>query len=129
MPKTRDEVVTLAHRSLGVLAVDEVLTADQITFGGDVLVGLIDEIDATQGLSLSFDADSVPEAMYLPVAYLLAVELAPHYSIPPAYSRAAQIGKIRAYELSDDRDDRRDIDDNGTVSDAEAYVDGQAAFY
>lgn len=129
MAKTRLEVVTRAHRRLGVLAQDETLTADQIATGGEILVGIIDELESVQGLALSWGADSVPDGLYLPVAYLLAVDLAPEYEVAPRDTRARLIAQIRASELPDDREDRRDLDDNAVISDSEIDIDGRAAFY
>lgn len=119
----------MAHRRLGVLSADEGQTADMLAFGGDVLVGIVGELEAVQGLALTWDADSVPDGLYLPVAYLLAADLAAHYEVAPRDNRVTQIAKIRAYELPDDRDVRADLDDDGTVTDSEAYIDGQAAYY
>jgi hypothetical protein len=129
MPKTRLDVVTRAHRRLGVLAQDETLTADQIATGGEVLEGLIGEIESVQGLSLAWDADSVPDGLFLPVAYLLAVDLAPEYEVPPRDTRARLIAQIRAAELPDDRADRRDLDDDATVTTDEIDADSRAVFY
>ncbi len=129
MAKTRLEVVTRAHRRLGGLSPDETLTADQIATGGEILVGLVDELQATQGLTLSWDADSVPDGLYLPMAYLLAVDLAPEYEVAPRDTRARLIAQVRAYELPDDREDRADLDDDGTVTTTEAYVDGMAQYF
>jgi hypothetical protein len=129
MAKTKLDVVTRAHRRLGVLAQDETLTADQIATGGEVLEGLVAELEAVQGLSLSWDADSVPDGVFLPMAYLLAVDLSPEYEVPPRDARARLIAQIRAYELPDDREDRRDMDDDGIITDSEADADARAVYY
>lgn len=119
----------MAHRRLGVLSSDEPLTADQFAFGGDVLDGLIAEIEATQDMALTWDGDSVPDTLYLPVAYLLAADLAAHYDVAPRDGRSRLIAQIRAVELPDDREIRADLDDDLTVTDSEAYVDGEAQYY
>jgi hypothetical protein len=129
MAKTRTEVVAMAHRRLGVLSADEPLTADQYAFGGDLLDGLISEIGATQTLTLTWDGDTVPDTLYLPVAYLLAADIAAHYDVAPRDGRSRLIAQIRSVELPDDREIRADLDDDLTVSDSEEYVDGEAQFY
>ena len=102
MSKTRLEMVARAHRVLGLLATDEDPTADMIAFAGSALEGAIEELAYIQGVNVSFDADSVPEELFLPVGDLLAAEIADHYSVPgPIRSRA--IGRIRANLACDDR--------------------------
>ena len=129
MAKTAYEVVALAHRRLGVLSADEALQADQYEFGVSVLEGVIAELEAVQGLALTWDETNVPDGLFLPVAYLVAADLAAHYEIAPRDTRGRLILQIRAYELPDDREDRRDTDEDGAVSDEEVAADGRAAFY
>jgi hypothetical protein len=129
MAKTRDEIIRMAHRRLGVLAADEAPTADQHAYASAVLDGLVAELEGAQGIALSWDGTQADDGLFLPLAYLLAVDIGPHYDVPPRDSRAQLIGRIRAFEITDDREVRADLDDDGTVTDSEAYVDGQAAYY
>jgi hypothetical protein len=127
MAKNSLEIVAMAHRRLGLLSVDETPSADQDAFATEVLIGILGELETVHQISIS--EDSVPDGLFLPVAYLLACDLAAHYDEPARDSRAQMIARIRAAELPDDRPVRADLDDDGTVTDAEAYVDGQAAYY
>ena len=102
MAKTQAEVVARAHRTLGLLAADEVPTADMNAFAGNALEGAIEELAYVQGLAVTFDKTDVPDELFLAVSDLLAAEIAPHYGVNgPSRSRA--IARIRASLACDDR--------------------------
>ena len=102
MAKTQAEVVARAHRTLGLLAADEVPTADMDSFAGNALEGAIEELAYVQGLGVTFDQTDVPEELFLAVSDLLAAEIAPHYGVNgPSRSRA--LTRIRANLACDDR--------------------------
>lgn len=102
MAKTQAEVVARAHRTLGLLAADEVPTADMNAFAGNALDGVIEELTYGHGLSVTFDKTDVPDDLFLAVSDLLAAEVAPHYGVAgPSRSRA--ITRIRANLACDDR--------------------------
>ena len=44
MPKTKTDIVAHAHRMLGLLAADEVPTADMDAFAGTTLDGVLEEM-------------------------------------------------------------------------------------
>ena len=83
---------------------------------------------ATQGTFTAFDLDSTPQAALLPLSYLLATEIAPHYQVP-SEPRSRAMMRLRAYLFPDDREDRRDADEDGVISDAEEQAGKEAAFY
>lgn len=103
MTKTTAEVIARAHRELGLLAADEAPTADMDAYAQDALDGVIGELAAVQDVSVS--ASEVPDEVFIPLASLLAAEIAPHYGVQGP-SRARAIGRLRAIYLSDDREDR-----------------------
>lgn len=84
--KTRREVIDQAMRKLGVLAEDEVLTAAQIAEADEVLQGLYGELEAE--VAPSWTIDDVPQAAFLPLANLLASELAASFRVAPPVTRA-----------------------------------------
>jgi len=84
--KTRREVIDQAMRKLGVLAEDEALTAGQIAEADAVLEGLFGEIEAE--VPPSWTIDDVPLYAFLPLANLLASELAASFRVQPPVSRA-----------------------------------------
>ena len=129
MAKTRSDCVAMAHRRLGLLSVSRNVTADQIAFGGVVLDAVFEEVKELQGLAFAWTTDTVPDAVFLPLSYLLSVEIAPHYEVAPRDNRAQLIGRLRTYGFPDDRDDRRDLDDDGTITDAEIATDARAVYY
>lgn len=128
MTKTRLDVVQQAHRRLGVLSADEEASADQIAFAGEVLDALFAEVNAVQGLGFTWDLASVPDAAFLALSGLLATEIAPHYEIA-SEPRSRAMARLRAYALTDDRADWRDLDEDGTVSDAEAAAAERSLYY
>lgn len=103
------------------------------SFGSETLAGLLAELTASQGLTYDWDTgadnDAIPDSLFLPLSYLLAVDIAAHYEIAPRDSRAAMIGRLRVQEFPDDREDSRDLDEDGTVDEAEAAAAQRAAFY
>lgn len=128
MTKTRLEVIQMAHRRLGVLSADEEPTDDQSVFAGDVLDALFEEVNTVQDLGLAWTLDSVPDAAFLPLSYLLAADIAPHYEVA-AEPRHRAMGRLRAYALPDDRDDSRDLDGDGAISEAEEAAGDRALYY
>ena len=124
---TRADILRLAHRRIAVVASDEALTADQESYAGDAFDLLVPELLASQGITVS--ATAPDDAYVWPLACLLAVEIAPHYLVAPPEPRSRAIMRLRAALLSDDRTDRRDADDDGIISDAEADAGRRAAFY
>jgi hypothetical protein len=128
MPKTASEVVAQAHRYLGVLSVDEAVSGDQASFGASVLEGVLAEAATAHGLTFTWTSAAVPDGVWLPLSRLLASELASHYERPAEPSSRAWT-RFRAAVQPDDREDIRDLDEDGTVSDEEADAALRAAYY
>ena len=129
MTKTKAEIVAEAHRRINVLSVDESPSDDMVTFGEASADSLFAELNAApHSMGFTWTLDTTPEAAFRPFAWLLAVELGPHYSRPvEPYSRAYQ--RLAAYAFPDDREDRRDVDEDGSISEAEEAAGDRAAFY
>lgn len=117
----------MAHRHLGVLATDENATADMVGFAGDVLTACIDYLEDVH--SLTIGTGDIPADSSLGMSYLLAAEIAPHYTAQAPVAKSRAIGMIRAAQLPDDREDIRDLDEDGTVSEDEADAAKRAEFY
>lgn len=128
MPKTKNEVITRAMRHIRVLGANETADADMVATAGDVLDALFAEFQQTQGVTFSWALDATPDGAFLPLAYLLGAEIAPDYN-RPAQSRSRAIGRLRAFAIDDDRPDSRDLDEDGTISDAEIDAAARAAYY
>jgi len=126
---TKSEVVGAALRRLGILSVDETVSADQIGYCGDVLDALLSELQSLWGVTFSWTVATVPAAGFLPLSYLLAAEVAPHYMVNPPETPGRSMARFRAYALPDDRDDRRDTNDDGIVSADEETAGLATAFY
>lgn len=100
--KTRADVINRAMRRLGVKAEDEALTADQLANVGEAYDALIEEVGAAVGIPLT--NAPVPEAAFIPLANLLAVEVAADYGIP-APSRGTAYARVLSALRPDDRGD------------------------
>lgn len=129
MPKTRADVIQMALRRLAVVASDTPSSADDAAFTGDTLDALFQEIQNTQGITITWALDATPDNTFLPLSYLLATEIAPHFSVSAPESRARAMGRLRAALIPDDRDDRRDLDDDGIITEAEIAADLRAQYY
>lgn len=128
MTKTALDIAAMAHRRLGVLAADETPDASQHELARLTLDGVLSEVQAAQGISYSWGTDAIPESLFLPLAYLVAVDMAPHYEIQPRDSRAGMIARLRTQAYPDDREPF-DLNDDGTVSEAEEAARKRARYY
>ncbi len=129
MTKTSLEVVAEAHRRIKVLSNDRDPSSDMVTYGQSQLSGLFEELtNAPHSMVFAWTLETVPEYMWRPLSWLLAHDIAPHYEIAPRDSYATAMGRVRAIAFPDDREDRRDTDDDGIISDDEAEA-GKAALY
>ena len=121
---TKLDVIALAHRLIGVLSADEVPSAEQNSYASGVLDGIFAELTTAQGLTITWTLDTTPSYALIGLAETLASDLAPHYGLS-FKRRSSGMMRLRAALLQDDREDDRDLDDDGTVttdeSDAAAY--------
>lgn len=123
---TRADVIALAQRRLGILAADEQPDADSYEYCNDVLVSLFAEISAD--VTISWDLDTVPDASAVPLGNLLATEVAQHYAVQ-SEPRSRAWSRFRAAVIDDDRDDLRDLDDDGSVSAGEQAAWDRSVYY
>jgi len=128
MPKTRSDVISAALRRIGVLAADEAAEADAEAYAGEALDALFAEVKQVHAMPFTWTLEETPDAAFLPMAYLLATEIAPHYE-RPSEPRSRAMGRLRAYAFPDDRDLRADYDEDGTVSVDEQDAYDRAAYY
>lgn len=98
--KTSLDVIDQAYRRLGIKAEDEQLTADQRAYAGTTMDGLHAELSTI--LPLPWWPDMIPDAVFLPLANLLAVELAPAYEIATE-PRGRAFARLMAVLRPDDR--------------------------
>lgn len=129
MTKTRDEIIDAAFRRIGVKSIDTPLSADEEAYGASILEGLFAELQTSQDLTITWTLDTTPDGIFPAMANYLAVEIAPSYFVAPPESRARAIQRIRTYLLTDDREDFRDMDDSGTISEAEEEAGDRSAYY
>ncbi|MFV1644936.1 hypothetical protein VWZ82_13010 [Phaeobacter sp. JH20_41] len=128
MAKTRREVVNMALHHIGVVSSDEEPEAVDQLYADQVLDGVFAELQNSQDITISWGLDETPETAFLPLAFLLASEVAAHFGVQ-AMPRSRAMGRFRAALISDDRDDRRDLDNDNLVSDGEIEADKRAQYF
>lgn len=100
--KSKKQIIERALRSIGVLAQDEPATAEMEQQAGAVLDSLWAEINAA-GPGATFDPRAdVPDEALVPIAQLLAAEIAGDYD-RAGPSRARAWLRVRALYVADDR--------------------------
>lgn len=129
MTKTAQAVLTRAFRRAGVADAEEDLQGHQYATGLDIMQGIIDELRTLHGASITWTADTVPDGVFLPLAYAVAVEIGPEYGQPPRETRAQALLRLRAALFPDDRQTRADYDDDGTVDEGEAEADARGVYF
>lgn len=129
MTKTSTDVISEALRRIRVLGVGDTAAGDDATTAKDALDALFAELNAVpHSMGFTWTVETVPDALYRPLAWLLAVDLADTYQ-EAAEPRSRALLRLRAYAFPDDREDRRDLDDDGTVTAAEIEASARAAYY
>jgi hypothetical protein len=104
---TRRDVIDMAYRRLGIKAEDQPLSADQMAFGGSVLDALWEEV-RRHAPDVMWPLADVPSQYFLPLAHVLAAELAPSFGVA-ARPRAVEFTRL----LAAIRPDNRQTDDDG----------------
>ena len=125
---TRLDVINSALRRIAIISVREEAEADMVLYAGGVLDSLFDELKTVHKMAFTWDLSATPDAVALPLAYLLATEIAPHYE-RPSEPRSRAMARLNAYAFPDDRTDSRDLDEDGTVTVEEAADGKRAEFF
>ena len=128
MSKNRTEIIHLALRKIKVISANEAADADMVKYVGDVLDLVFSEINPQHTGTITWTLADVPTNVAQALSLVLASDIADQYSRPPV-SRVRALGRLRSVLLPDDRADRRDYDEDGTVTDAEADASASAAYY
>ena len=130
MTKSRTDVLERAFRRLHILSIDEDLTTEMSADAFEMLDALYEELQAEpHAMGFTWTLDEIPDAVYMPLAFLLAVRLAPQYMVPEPEPESRAFARVRGFAFTDDRDDRRDTDDDGVISEAEEQGGLEAQFY
>lgn len=108
---TEAQVIAQAHRRLGVLSAEEAPTDDMVAYGAETLALILAELRA-DGLPLVSVGGVVADGLALPLAMLLATDLAPHYEVPPRDARSRCVARLRAILYPDDRPDPAPVVDD-----------------
>jgi hypothetical protein len=98
---TRRDVIELAYRCLGIKAEDQPLSADEVAFGGSVLDGLWEEV-RRHAPDMLWPLADVPNQYFLPLAYVLAAELAPSFGVA-SRPRGLEFARLMAAIRPDNR--------------------------
>lgn len=132
MAKTADQVCTRALRKLGVTGIPLEPDSYDMAEAKRAFQGILDELRGVHGGLTTWTATDTPDQVFLPLADLVANEIAPAYgpqkmAMAPPRSRA--LGRVRAYLHPNDIADERDADEDGTISEAEEAAGKRAAYY
>jgi hypothetical protein len=97
---TVNDIVTRAYRKIGVVAIDEAMTADQAEIGQDALnmmmnALVLDGIDVAWSDAVLADQFAMEPAFHEGLVYMLASRLAPDFSVP-AFNESAFKRRIAA---------------------------------
>lgn len=123
MAKTRLDVITRALRSVGVVAHDETPDSGIAAEAGSVLDALFAEIETAK--AVAWDLTTVPDEAFIPLANLLAAEIAPTFQVGTVFSRPVSWMRLMSVIRPNDMEDARDIDESGTVDTSEAMAQDQ----
>ena len=93
--KTRLEVITRALRRIRIVAMDEAATTDQENVAGDALDALVLELDRSHDLHIG-NSTQFEDDIFLPLAYLLAAEIAPDFSVQSPEPRSRALMRLRS---------------------------------
>lgn len=124
---TKHDLIELAYRRCGVVAEDEPMTADQNATAETILESAFAALQAEA--AVAWDLDSIPTIAMLPLAMVLAYDLAIHNSVAPREARGRAVIRYLGVVRPDDREDARDLDEDDVISDEEADAGARAAFY
>lgn len=124
---TKRDLIELAYRRCGVVAEDEPMTADQHATGEVILDSAFAALQAEA--AVSWTLATIPDIAVLPLAMVLAYDLALHNSVAPREARGRAVIRYLSVVRPDDRADFRDLDDDDVISDEEEDAGGRAAFY
>lgn len=109
MEYTKEEVALRALRMIGVVASDEPATADQMQGALNVLDSIWSEVRSEAQATWDVVTGTIPEA-FIPLASLLAAEMAAEYQVPAPMTRTRAKLRLLAVIRPDDRP-RRKYDD------------------
>lgn len=126
---TKRNVISQALSELSVKQIGQEAEAEYYSDAVPVLDGLFAEL-GRQGFGFTWGLDETPEWALIPLAQLLARDLAGRYNVPYPQDRWFKaMPRLRAHAFPDDRADWRDTDKDGTVSDDEASAAKRALYY
>lgn len=129
MTKTALDVCTYALRRIGVTPVGEEPAGEDMTLAQAALEAFLSEIKDTHGATFTWTSSAVPDASYVPLARVVACDIAPSYPRPMPEPRGRAVLAFRAGIFPNNIDDRRDTNDDGTISTAEANAGLEAQYY
>jgi hypothetical protein len=125
----KNQTVTEALRRIGLVADDDPAPAETYERAAMIADGVFAEIKTVDGLTdITWTLETVPVAAFNPLVEAVAYECAPSFGRTYLSGRSGR-RRLCAVLLSDDRTDRRDLDNDGTVSDSEAVIGDESVYY
>lgn len=102
--RTKSELITRALRRLRVVAMDEQASADQEAVVAETLQALEEELQRSFGIVIPLSSsDEIEDDVFLPLAYLLAAEIAPEFAVPSPERRSTALIRLRSVTNPNDK--------------------------
>lgn len=129
MPKTTRDTVTAALRRIGVVAVDDPADAATYAVAEEIFEAFYAELP-DEGFTTLTDANAVPDKAFNAIVQMVAKDIAPQFGVDaPTQDWREGLRRLRRIYMPDDREEWRDVDEDGTVSADEAILGEQALYY
>lgn len=128
MAKTSRDVATRALRLIGARGINETIAGEDYLYALEAMTNALAELQDQHSIPATWTVETVPDDVFLAFSSMTAAAISSAYGLQGP-RRTAAIGRIRAALLPDDRTDRRDTDEDGTITDAETQAGKRAAYY
>lgn len=97
------DVMNMAFRRVGIVAQDEIPTADEYTAASELLDSIYAEVNRES--PLVWTIEDVPNEALLPLAMLLSYDLALAFGRPPVSTRGMAMLRLLSVVRPDDREE------------------------
>lgn len=127
MTKTRLDCITQSLRQAGISDIGDAASAEDAAIAGELLDGAYAEM--SNAMTISWALSAIPDNVFIPLCDLLEADIRAAYERPQRMGRGRALVRVRKEILTDDRKVIEDLDDSGTITDAEEGVRDRMLFY
>ena len=97
------DVIRLAFQRLGIGVSGDAISGGEATIASELLDAIFADIQALA--TIAWTLDTVPANCLIPLANILAADLAPSYAVTPPVTRQRAIAQLMSVLRPDDRTD------------------------